>query len=45
MSKKFGIVRVEPGSLRRVVKDSAQWYADLIKKEAKAKDGIILRNE
>ncbi|MGN9840412.1 GH1 family beta-glucosidase [Nonomuraea sp. H19] len=29
-SKRFGIVRVEPGTLRRVWKDSAHWYRDVV---------------
>ncbi|GAA3239235.1 GH1 family beta-glucosidase [Nonomuraea helvata] len=29
-SKRFGIVRVEPGTLERVWKDSAHWYRDVV---------------
>ena len=31
---RFGIVRVEPGSLERTVKDSGLWYRDLIRANA-----------
>ncbi|MGN8246554.1 GH1 family beta-glucosidase [Cellulomonas soli] len=30
-SRRFGIVRVEPGTLRRTVKDSGAWYRELIR--------------
>ncbi|MCG3125716.1 MAG: Beta-glucosidase A [Phycisphaerae bacterium] len=29
-SKRFGIVRCEPGTLRRIIKSSGRWYAKLI---------------
>ncbi|KAJ4460265.1 putative Beta-glucosidase 4 [Paratrimastix pyriformis] len=33
MSKKFGLVRVEDGTLRRLPKASARWYTEWIKKQ------------
>lgn len=37
-SKRFGIVRCEPGSLRRIIKASGRWYAKLIQS---ARRGVV----
>jgi len=33
---RFGLVRVEPGSLERIVKDSGRWYRGLIEATGRA---------
>jgi beta-glucosidase len=32
--RRFGLIRIEPGTLERVWKDSAHWYADVVKANA-----------